>query len=176
MKPMPITQLGEAVLRQRARAVSKKEWARLRTLVPRMFLTMQKAKGVGIAANQVGVGLQVFIIAPDPSERYPQSPKVPPIVMINPRLLRHSKERLWEYEGCLSIPGMRGLVPRWKIVDVEFLSLDGARRRVRLVGFIARIFQHEFDHIKGMVYLDRVEDTRTLMTEREYRKGPRPKK
>jgi len=131
---------------------------------------MVKAQGVGIAAPQVGVPWRVFIVAPEPSVRYPKAPKILPIVMVNPVLLRHSKEMITDWEGCLSVPGLRGRVPRWKSVDAEFLDVQGITRRVRLEGFIARIFQHEFDHINGMVYIDRVADTRTFMMESVYRK------
>ena len=75
-----------------------------------------------------------------------------------------------DWEGCLSIPGFRGRVPRWQTIEIEFTARDGRRLRGKLSGFVARIFQHEFDHINGMVYVDRVEDTRTFMMEREYRK------
>jgi len=131
---------------------------------------MVKAQGVGIAAPQVGVPWRVFIVAPEPSARYPKSPQIPPIVMINPRLLTHSKETVTDWEGCLSVPGLRGRVPRWKSLVAEFTDVRGRLHRVALNGFIARIFQHEFDHINGMVYIDRVADTRTFMMESEYYK------
>ncbi len=90
--------------------------------------------------------------------------------MINPKLVRHSAKTVTDWEGCLSIPGLRGRVPRYQAVEVEFTARDGRRLRAEMTDFIARIFQHEFDHICGRVYLDRVKDTRTFMTEAEYRK------
>lgn len=135
-----------------------------------MIATMKKAQGVGIAAPQVGVGLQLFIVAPEPSVRYPKAPRMAPVAMINPKLVKHSKTMVTDWEGCLSIPGLRARVPRYQKIEIEFTARDGRRLRAELTGFIARIFQHEFDHIQGRVYLDRVRDTRTFMTESEFRK------
>jgi peptide deformylase len=139
-------------------------------LIDDMIATMKKAKGVGIAAPQVGEGLNLFIVAPEPSVRYPNAPRMAPVAMINPKLVRHSTKTVTDWEGCLSIPGLRGRVPRYQAVQVEFTARDGRRLRAEMTGFIARIFQHEFDHIHGRVYLDRVQDTLTYMTEAEYRK------
>jgi peptide deformylase len=165
---LPITQLGEKVLRTPAKMVRNPK--DVRTLAAQMLATMRQARGVGIAANQVGAGLRLFIVAPEPSERYPHAPRLPPILMINPRLINHSKKRVTDWEGCLSIPGMRARVPRWQRIEIEFTTLQGERLRAELTGFVARIFQHEFDHINGRVFLDRVEDTRTFMVESEYQK------
>jgi peptide deformylase len=114
--------------------------------------------------------LRLFIVAPEPSARYPHAPRMGPVVMVNPKLLRHSRRMVTDWEGCLSIPGLRGRVPRYHAVEIEFTARTGERLRAELTGFIARIFQHEFDHINGRVYVDRVKDTRTFMTETEFRK------
>jgi len=170
---LPITQLGEPVLRKVSRPVRSATSPAIRRLVADMIVTMKKAKGVGIAAPQVGVGRRLFVVAPQPSARYPHAPTMAPVAMINPRLVSHSKETVTGWEGCLSIPGLRGRVPRYKTVDIEFTGLDGRRYRGQLKNFVARIFQHEFDHINGRVYVDRVPDTRTFITEREYRRRVR---
>jgi len=167
-KVLMITQLGQPVLRQRAQAVPSVAITQLQGFIEAMIATMKKAQGVGIAANQVGVGVRVFIVAPTPNRRYPTAPSLPPIAMINPKLIAHSKEMLSDWEGCLSIPGIRGIVPRYQWVEIEYTTQGGKRERRRLTNFVARIFQHEFDHINGRVYLDRVKDTRTLMTDLEY--------
>lgn len=134
-----------------------------------MIQTMRQAKGVGIAAPQVGKSLRLFILAPEPSVRYPKAPRLPPVAMFNPVIVKRSKKRVTDWEGCLSIPGLRGRVPRHQSLEIEFTDRQGRRLRGKLSGFVARIFQHEFDHINGMVYVDRVEDTRTFMTESQYR-------
>ena len=170
---MRITQLGRA----RPASAPNGPLPLLRSgdrLIDDMIVTMKKAKGVGIAAPQVGVGLRLFIVAPEPSIRYPNAPRMAPIAMINPVLVKHSKNTITDWEGCLSIPGLRGRVPRYQSLDIEFTARDGRRLRGKLSGFVARIFQHEFDHINGRVYMDRVADTRTFMTEREYRRRLTP--
>jgi len=165
-----ITQLGNPVLRQVAKSVPLPLSKAHGRLIDQMIATMKKARGVGIAAPQVGVGLRLFIVAPEPSVRYPKAPKMPPVAMINPQLVRHSKKMATDWEGCLSIPGLRARVPRYQSVEIEFTARDGRRLAGKLSGFVARIFQHEFDHINGMVFVDRVTDTRTFMTEPEFRK------
>ncbi len=166
----PITQLGNPVLRKAASPVKNMPPKSLRALVKSMIQTMRKARGVGIAAPQIGKSLRLFIVAPEPSVRYPKAPHIQPVAMMNPVLVRHSKKRVTDWEGCLSIPGLRGRVPRYQSIEIEFSDLEGRRMQGKLDGFVARIFQHEFDHINGMLYVDRVEDSRTFMTESEYRK------
>src|SRR6185437_9103288 len=147
MKPkiLPITQLGRPVLRARSKNVVTIAAAKTQRLIDDMIVTMRKAQGVGIAAPQVGVGLRAFIVAPEPSERYPHAPSMPPLAMLNPVLLAHSKSEITDWEGCLSIPGIRGRVPRYRWIKIEFSARDGKRHRAKLSGFVARIFQHEFD-------------------------------
>jgi peptide deformylase len=91
-----------------------------------------------------------------------------PTAMINPRIIARSSEVVKGWEGCLSIPGIRGLVPRSQAVEVEYTSRDSQLQRQELTGFVARIFQHEYDHLDGIVFLDRVENTQDLMSEQEY--------
>ncbi len=169
-KILRITQLGEPVLRRRSKPIRLPLSKAQDRFIDDMIATMKKAKGVGIAAPQVDVGLRMFIVAPEPSVRYPKAPTIPPIAMMNPKLIKHSKKMVTDWEGCLSIPGLRARVPRYQAIEIEFTARDGSRMRAELTGFIARIFQHEFDHINGRVYLDRVKDTRTFMMESEFRK------
>jgi peptide deformylase len=91
-----------------------------------------------------------------------------PTAMINPRIIAHSTERVKGWEGCLSLPGIRGLVPRYQAIEVEYITRDGQLHQQELTDFVARIFQHEYDHLDGIVFLDRVESTHDLMTEQEY--------
>jgi peptide deformylase len=165
---LPITKLGERVLRERGQAIRDWRSPALQELIDRMIATMKVAQGVGIAANQVGVGIRLFIVAPEPNPRYPKSPRWAPLPMINPKLVRHSKETVEGWEGCLSIPGLRGIVPRFRCVEIEYISREGQRERRTLRDFVARIFQHELDHINGKVFVDRVRNTRTFVTDTEY--------
>jgi peptide deformylase len=112
--------------------------------------------------------MRIIIIASRPTTRYPSAPLMEPTVMINPafKALSDAREKGWE--GCLSIPGIRALVPRYKEILINYTTQQGTLVEARLEGFVARVFQHEFDHLDGKVYLDRVEDNRDIFAESEY--------
>jgi peptide deformylase len=132
--------------------------------------TAASANGVGMAAPQVSQPYRLLIIASRPSPRYPHAPLMEPTAMLNPRLVDRSSEIVKDWEGCLSIPGIRGLVPRYQSLEIEYTDRDGKLQHQELTDFVARIFQHEFDHLNGLVYLDRIESTHDLMTEQEYQR------
>ena len=162
-----IAQLGQPVLREQGRLVEKPADAFVQALIDDMLVTVADANGVGIAAPQVYEQLALFIVAARPNPRYPESPEMEPVAMLNPELLWASEEMELGWEGCLSIPGIRGLVPRHRQIRIRYLTRSGELREDEWEGFLARIFQHEFDHIKGIVFLDRT-DSRHLVTEKEY--------
>ena len=124
--------------------------------------------GVGIAAPQVGKSVRLFIMAPKPGPRYPDAPLVEPFAVLNPEILRLHGEVQKGWEGCLSVPGYRGLVPRYEHVDAAWLDRHGHRRSGTFSGFLARIFQHEFDHLDGILYPQRIEDGDPLLTLEEF--------
>ncbi|MEG4227096.1 peptide deformylase [Microcoleus sp. N9_B2] len=165
---LQISQLGNPVLRQPSQVVENVKDDRIQQLIDNLIFTVQQANGVGIAAPQAAKGDRLFIVASRPNLRYPQAPKMEPTAMINPRILAVSTETVKDWEGCLSIPGIRGLVPRSRAIEIEYTSRDGKLHRQELTDFVARIFQHEHDHLDGIVFLDRVENTHELMTEDEY--------
>lgn len=165
---LQISQLGNPVLRQPSQVVENVKADRIQQLIDNLISTVQHANGVGIAAPQVAMGDRLFIVASRPNLRYPQAPHMEPTAMINPRIVAASTETVKDWEGCLSIPGIRGLVPRSRAIEIEYTSRDGKLHRQELTDFVARIFQHEYDHLDGIVFLDRVENTRELMTEDEY--------
>jgi len=101
-------------------------------LIDDMIATMKKAQGVGIAAPQVGEGLNLFIVAPQPSARYPKAPQMAPVAMINPKLVKRSTKMVTDWEGCLSVPGLRGRVPRHHAIEIEFTARDGRRLRGKM--------------------------------------------
>ncbi len=113
--------------------------------------------GVGIAAPQVGKNLRAFILAPKPSVRYPESPSMDPTPIVNPEILETFGPVEKDWEGCLSVPGFRGKVPRQHGLRARFLDRFGAPHEILLEGFVARIFQHEFDHLEGILYPERME-------------------
>lgn len=167
-QPAPIVQLGNPTLRQVAAPIADVTAPEIQALIDSLLTTVKQANGVGIAAPQVGHSVRLFIVASRPNPRYPDAPTMPPIAMLNPRILAQSVERVKGWEGCLSVPGMRGLVPRSQAIVVEYTERDGRVQQQELTGFVARIFQHELDHLDGKVFLDRVESTDDLMTEHEF--------
>ena len=167
---VPILQLGHPLLRQQAAPIADVLSDRTQTLIDQLLTVVKEANGVGIAAPQIGRSQQVLVVASRPNLRYPNAPTMEPIALLNPRLLAHSDELEKGWEGCLSVPGIRGLVPRYRAIDVEYTGRDGQVQRQTFTDFVARIFQHEFDHLTGKVFLDRVETTHDLMTEQEFHK------
>jgi peptide deformylase len=165
---LEITQLGDPALRQVAQPIYNIHDQEVQTLIDRLLLTLAESNGVGIAAPQVASAYRLLIVASRPNERYPNAPVMEPTVMINPHLVSHSGEVVKDWEGCLSVPGIRGWIPRYRWIEVEYTSRDGRLVRQELTDFIARIFQHELDHLNGMVFLDRLESVRDLITDQEY--------
>lgn len=168
-----IAQLGHPILRGPTTPVESTTTESVRSLVEDMIATMIDADGVGIAAPQIYSPASIFVVASRPNPRYPDAPLMEPEVVINPEILDRSDELVRDWEGCLSIPGLRGLVPRHRVIRVRYQGLDGIVVQKEFADFLARIFQHEEDHLRGLVFLDRLESTRDLLTEREYRKQVR---
>ena len=163
-----IAQLGQPILREVAGKIADPKAPAIRTLIDDMLVTVADADGVGLAAPQVFEPQTLFIVASRPNPRYPHAPEMEATAMINPEMLWVSDEKEKGWEGCLSIPGLRGLVPRHRRVGVRYLTRSGELREDEYSDFLARVFQHEFDHLQGMVFIDRVESTQELMTEKEY--------
>lgn len=163
-----IAQLGQPVLRRVAGSIADPARPAVQELIDDMLITVADADGVGIAAPQVFEPLSLFIVASRPNPRYPDAPEMEPTAMINPEILWASDEREKGWEGCLSIPGLRGLVPRHRRIGVRYLTRSGDVREEEYADFMARIFQHEFDHLQGIVFIDRVESTLELVTEKEF--------
>ena len=163
-----IAQLGEPVLRRVAGKVADPLGHAVQALIDDMLVTMVDADGVGIAAPQVFEPLSLFIVSSRPNQRYPEAPEMEAAAMLNPEILWASEEKEKGWEGCLSIPGLRGLVPRHRRIGVRYLNRAGEVREEEYSGFLARVFQHEFDHVQGILYVDRVESTHDLITEKVY--------
>jgi peptide deformylase len=163
-----IAQLGQPVLRQVAAKVPDPQNPVIQALIEDMLVTVADANGVGIAAPQVFESRSLFIVASRPNPRYSQSPEIVPTAMINPEILWQSDDKEKGWEGCLSIPGLRGLVPRHRRIGVRYMNRAGEVREDEFCDFMARVFQHEFDHVQGVVFIDRIESTQELVTEKEY--------
>ncbi len=154
-----IVTLPEPVLYRKARPVSKFD-KNLQTLIDDMIDTMRDAPGVGLAAPQVGISERLIVVeyAEQPEEKEGEEPKeVKPklYVMINPEIVKTSEETLMGVEGCLSIPGLVGEVERFEEIQIKGLNRRGQPMKVKAKGWLARIFQHEIDHINGVVFTQR---------------------
>jgi peptide deformylase len=163
-----IAQLGANVLRLQADAVTDLQSTEIQQVIETLQDTLATTQGVGIAAPQISVSKQIIIIASRPTPRYPSAPLMEPTVMINPAFQPLSDSKAKDWEGCLSIPGIRALVPRYQEIQIIYTDTKGDPVETRLEGFVARVFQHEFDHLEGRVYLDRVENNRDIVAESEY--------
>jgi len=154
----PILKMGDPRLLLVARPVERFGTPELRTLIADMFETMEAANGVGLAAPQIGVGLQLVIFGFDRNERYPDAPAVPRTILLNPRITPLSDEKEEGWEGCLSVPGMRGAVDRFKAIRYSGVDPDGKSIEREADGFHARVVQHECDHLIGRLYPSRITD------------------
>jgi peptide deformylase len=154
-----ILKMGDARLLRVAKPVEKFDTPELHRLVADMFETMKAANGAGLAAPQIGVDLQLVIFGTDaPNPRYPEAPPVPRTVLLNPAVTPLSDEEEEGWEGCLSVPGLRGVVPRWKAIRYSGFDPAGQRIERTAEGFHARVVQHECDHLIGRLYPTRMRD------------------
>jgi peptide deformylase len=157
-----ILKMGDPRLLRIAPPVTEFDTPELHALVADMFDTMAAAKGAGLAAPQIGVDLQLVIFGFARSERYPEAPPVPQTVLINPTITPLSDEMEDGWEGCLSVPGLRGVVPRYS--RIRYTGVDPLGRAIEreAEGFHARVVQHECDHLIGRLYPTRMRDLRQL--------------
>lgn len=169
----PVLRMGHPVLRQRAREITEFGTPALAALVAAMEATMVAEGGVGLAAPQIGVGLRLVVFGFDSSERYPEAPAIPFTVLLNPHLEPIGTEEEEGWEGCLSLPGMRGWVPRWKRLRYRGFTPDGQPLERVVEGFHARVVQHECDHLDGLLYPARIRDfSRFGFIEELFPEGP----
>jgi len=150
--------MGDPRLLEKARPVEAFGTPELRGLVDDMRETMRAANGAGLAAPQIGVGLRVVIFGFEANPRYPQAEAVPYTVLLNPVLRPLSDEIEEDWEGCLSVPGLRGVVPRWTRMAYRGFDPEGAPIEREASGFHARVVQHECDHLDGILYPMRIRD------------------
>lgn len=150
--------MGDPRLLRQAQPVGKFGTEELRTLVADMLETMHAAGGVGLAAPQIGVDLQLVIFGFEESERYPDAAAVPFTILLNPVLTPLDENMEPGWEGCLSVPGLRGEVPRFTALRYEGFDLEGSPIQREVNGFHARVVQHECDHLAGVLYPMRMKD------------------
>lgn len=162
MAIQPIIRLGDPRLAAVASEVRHFNSPELDRLIEDMFDTMTAEDGAGLAAPQIGIGLRVVIFGFDTNPRYPDSSAVPRTILINPQLTALSDETEDGWEGCLSVPGMRGVVSRYKHIRYQGYDASGAPIDVEASGFHARVVQHECDHLDGIIYTQRLTDPSKL--------------
>ena len=169
MSARPIRRIGDPVLRERAGEIDPADIAgpEVQALVDDLIDTMREANGAGLAANQIGVPLRVAVMEVGDNPRYPYKPRIPLTVAINPVIEPLDDELVDINEGCLSVP-LRGVVPRHVNIRVRYLDRDGGAHDDVLRGLTAGTWQHECDHLDGVLFVDRVADTTTLTTWEEY--------
>ena len=153
-----ILKMGDARLLRVAQPVLHFNTPELRSLIADMFETMEAANGAGLAAPQIGVDLQLVIFGFTHNERYPEAPAVPRTVLINPVITPLGDEEQNGWEGCLSVPGLRGMVPRWTQIRYAGVDPTGQPIEREADGFHARVVQHECDHLIGRLYPTRMRD------------------
>jgi peptide deformylase len=167
MSVREIVTVGDPVLRERAREVTPEELRSpaVQGLIDDLIDTKRAANGAGLAANQIGETLRVAVVEVEPGNpRYPYKPPVPLTVLVNPVLEPAGEDRVEIVEGCLSVPDLRGAVPRFEAVRVRYLDREGEPHEELRRGLTAGTFQHEVDHLDGILFLDRVRDPTTFST------------
>jgi peptide deformylase len=157
--PLQLHYLGDRVLRQPAKRITKVDES-VRQVVREMLQTMYSSDGIGLAAPQVAINKQIIVI-----DCEPDNPANPPLVLINPQITAYSRELCNAEEGCLSIPGVYLEVTRPQAVEVTFKDEQGRPRKIKAAGLLARAIQHEMDHLQGVLFVDRVENSLALNEE-----------
>lgn len=167
---MKILQIGNLTLRKKAIKIKDFNSPATVSLIKNLKQLVKEAEGVGISAVQIGITQRVFIMASRPNSRYPHAPRMKAIAIINPRIISKSRKTNKDWEGCLSVPGIRGLIKRHNKITVEFTNERGKVQKKVFQDFLARIFQHEYDHLEGILFTDRLENTREIISNEEYLK------
>ena len=158
----PVLKMGDPRLLEVAQRVKKFSTPELNALIQDMHDTMEALDGAGLAAPQIGIGLQVVVFGVKRNPRYPDAEEVPYTVLVNPELIPLVQEMEQDWEGCLSVPGLRGMVPRFARLRYQGSDQYGRPIDRTVDGFHARVVQHECDHLQGILYPMRITDFRTF--------------
>jgi peptide deformylase len=173
MSILKVARMGHPVLRSRARALERADIksAVVQSLIDSMIETMEEYQGIGLAAPQVHEGVRVFVAGlQEEPENDDEEPTIVPVPLVNPEIVPIGSELVTDWEGCLSVPDIRGKVPRHKRVKVRAFDREGTRIELQLADFAARVVQHENDHLDGVLFFDRMKGFETLTFLDEYSK------
>ena len=170
MTLLKIAQIGHPLLRGRSREITRDELAAATTqrFIDDLVETMRDAAGAGLAAPQVHNPIRVCALEISANPRYPYLPEVPLKILVNPVILPLSEETFESYEGCLSVPNLRGVVRRAAEIELTYWDRTGEAHSERVRGITAGVYQHEVDHLDGKLFVDRVHDPQTLTTWAEF--------
>ena len=173
MAILKVARMGHPVLRAKARPLQASEIRspEVQRLIDDMFDTMHEYQGIGLAAPQIHVSVRLFVagMAPDPDEE-PDPDQVPEMALINPEITVVGRETAEDWEGCLSIPDIRGQVPRARQILVKAYDRNGKRVEMKASNFMARVIQHETDHLDGVLFFDRMKSFETLTFLEEFQR------
>ncbi|MDC3024078.1 peptide deformylase [Alphaproteobacteria bacterium] len=166
-----VAQIGDPILRKKTLEVkiSSIPSKKIKKIINRLILTMRKLNGAGLAANQIFYNLRICIIELQNNIRYKHLPKIPLTILINPKIRVLDKNATFNsYEGCLSVPNLRGVVKRFTKIQVDYYDENKCFHSKKVVGFPAIVYQHEIDHLDGILFIDKVKNYRTLVTNENY--------
>jgi peptide deformylase len=164
-----VVTIGDPLLREPTKEITDlKEVAPICDLMVRRL--REELKGAGLAANQIGIPARILVAELRKNELFPNRPESPLYIMLNPKIISQSDEKIDGWEGCFSIPNMVALIPRHKSILVTYLTLDGVEHKETFSEDIARTIQHEVDHLDGILYFERLKDPRNIMTRDNFRK------
>ena len=171
-RPLRIAQIGHPILRQPTRMLTQEELLseEIQSFLDDLVETMREANGAGLAANQVYQSIRICTVEVRNNPRYPYRPNIPLTILVNPVLTPVSEETFVNYEGCLSVPNLRGQVRRHCEVHVEALDREGNPISTVVKGMTAATYQHEVDHLDGKLFLDRVDDATSLVTQENFQR------
>lgn len=155
---LPIITLGHPTLQQRSKEVANIDSAPIQKLIDDMIYTMYEKDGIGLAAPQINQPHRITVLVPDPEkpQRYKEK-KDKALVLINPTILKHSLLKGPSEEGCLSVPGIFGIVKRWKTVEIGYYDRDGVQKKLKASNLLAKCIQHEIDHLDGILFVQKSE-------------------
>lgn len=171
-RPLRIAQIGHPILRQPTRTLTREELLsdQIQSFLDDLVETMREANGAGLAANQVYQSLRICTVEVRNNPRYPYRPNIPLTILVNPILTPAGDETFVNYEGCLSVPDLRGQVRRHCEVKVDAWDREGNSISTVVKGMTAATYQHEVDHLDGKLFLDRVEDATSLVTQENFQR------
>lgn len=172
MSQLEIIQIGHPTLRTKAQPVRQEQFSspEIKKLISEMKQSLQAEDGLGLAANQVNHRVQIIAVRIPPELIGPESVGIPLQILVNPEITDRSEDLEEDWEGCLSIKPLVGLVPRHRNVVVQALNEKGEKITIEAHGLFSRVLQHEIDHLRGVLFIDRISDLKTLMNENEFKR------